>query len=182
MRLLFIWPAVPVLLLMPPLLTLTYSPVIIEKLTSDNNNSNSSDGGMVEVDVGYGVVPSRMVSVSASVNLPLHHKVQKFSSGTGSPGWSRKRAIKRLCGVVVTVVMRIAYAFLCRRKAFFSLRYYFGKYNFCKVLSHVMFHITTTSGRLLLANLLCWLVTCTLWLVVIASEVIKLCLYGWCRG
>jgi len=36
-------------------------------------------------------VPSRMVSVSASVNLPLHHKVQKFSSGTGSPRWSRKK-------------------------------------------------------------------------------------------
>jgi len=35
--------------------------------------------------------------VSASVNLPLHHKVQKFSSGTGSPGWSRKGAVKRLC-------------------------------------------------------------------------------------
>jgi len=34
--------------------------------------------------------------VSASVNLPLHHKVQKFSSGTGSPGWSRKRAVKQL--------------------------------------------------------------------------------------
>jgi len=31
-----------------------------------------------------------MVSVSASVNLPLHHKVQKFSSGTGSPRWSQK--------------------------------------------------------------------------------------------
>jgi len=31
-----------------------------------------------------GVVPSRMVGVSASVNHPLHHKVQKFSSGTGS--------------------------------------------------------------------------------------------------
>ena len=30
-----------------------------------------------------GVAPSRMVGVSASVNLPLHHKVQKFSSGTG---------------------------------------------------------------------------------------------------
>jgi len=28
-----------------------------------------------------------MVGVSASVNLPLHYKVQKFSSGTGSPGW-----------------------------------------------------------------------------------------------
>jgi len=29
--------------------------------------------------------------MSASVNLPLHHTVQKFSSGTGSPGWSRKK-------------------------------------------------------------------------------------------
>jgi len=48
------------------------------------------------------VAPSRMVGVSASVNLPLHHKVQKFSSGTGLPGWSRKRAGKWLwCGVVV---------------------------------------------------------------------------------
>ena len=35
-----------------------------------------------------------MVGVSASVNLPLHHKVQKFSSGTGSPGWSRKKGCK----------------------------------------------------------------------------------------
>jgi len=32
-----------------------------------------------------------MVGVSASVNLSLHHKVQKFSSGNGSPGWSRKK-------------------------------------------------------------------------------------------
>ena len=43
-----------------------------------------------------GVASSRMVGVSVSVNLPLHHKVQKFSSGTGSPEWSRKRAVKRL--------------------------------------------------------------------------------------
>ena len=41
-----------------------------------------------------GVAPSRMVSVSASVNLPLHHEVQKFSSGTSSPGWSRKKGRK----------------------------------------------------------------------------------------
>jgi len=41
-----------------------------------------------------GVAPSRMVGVSASVNLPLHHKVQKFSSGTGSPEWSRKQGRK----------------------------------------------------------------------------------------
>jgi len=32
--------------------------------------------------------------VSASVNLPLHHKVQKFSSGSGSSGWSRKKGRK----------------------------------------------------------------------------------------
>jgi len=32
--------------------------------------------------------------VSVSVNLPLHHKVQKFSSGTVSPGWSRKKGRK----------------------------------------------------------------------------------------
>jgi len=38
-----------------------------------------------------GVAPSRMVCVSASINLPLHHKAQKFSFGTGSPGWSQKK-------------------------------------------------------------------------------------------
>jgi len=36
----------------------------------------------------------RPAGVSASVNLPMHHKVQKFSSGTGSPGWSRTKARK----------------------------------------------------------------------------------------
>ena len=40
------------------------------------------------------VATSRVVSVSASVNFPLHYKVQKFSSGTGSPGWSRKKGHK----------------------------------------------------------------------------------------
>ena len=45
-----------------------------------------------------GLAPSRMVGVSASVNLPLHHKVQKFSAGTGSPGWSQKKG--RKTGVV----------------------------------------------------------------------------------
>jgi len=42
-----------------------------------------------------------MVGVSASVNLPLHHKVQKFSSGTGSPGWSRKKGRKTVVVMVV---------------------------------------------------------------------------------
>jgi len=56
-------------------------------------------GALVSLD---GVAPSRMVCVSASVNLPLHHKVQKFASGTGSRGWSRKKGVKRLCGVVLS--------------------------------------------------------------------------------
>jgi len=52
-----------------------------------------------------GVAPSRMVSVSTSVSLPLHHKVQKFSSGTGSPGCSRKKSHKTAVVVVVAIVM-----------------------------------------------------------------------------
>jgi len=38
--------------------------------------------------------PAGFVCVSHPVNLPLHHKVQKFSSGTGSPGWSQKKGHK----------------------------------------------------------------------------------------
>ena len=43
--------------------------------------------------------------MAASVNLPLHHKVQKFSSGTGSPRWSRKKGRKMVvvCGGKMTI-------------------------------------------------------------------------------
>ena len=51
-----------------------------------------------------GVALRRMVSVSASVNLSLHHKVQKFSSGTGSPGWSRKKGRKTVVCVCAIMV------------------------------------------------------------------------------
>jgi len=34
----------------------------------------------------------------------LHHKVQKFSSGTGSPGWSRKKGRKTVVVVVVEIL------------------------------------------------------------------------------
>ena len=57
-----------------------------------------------------GVAPSRMVYVSASVNLPLHHKVQKFSSGTSSPGRSQKKSRKT---VVVVVLYYYHLLFLC---------------------------------------------------------------------
>jgi len=51
---------------------------------------------MVSLD---GVAPSQMAAVSAS-GLLLHHKVQKFSSGTSSHGWSRKKGRKTVgvCG------------------------------------------------------------------------------------
>ena len=42
------------------------------------------------------------------VNLPLHHKVQKFSSGTGSPGWSKKKGHKTVV-VVVTELLTVNY-------------------------------------------------------------------------
>jgi len=53
-----------------------------------------------------GVAPSRMIDVSVSVNLPLNHKVQKFSSGIGSPGCSRKEGRKT---VVVCVCVWYTY-------------------------------------------------------------------------
>ena len=62
-----------------------------------------------------GVASSRIVCVSASVNLPLHHKVQKFSSGTGSPGWSRKKGRKTVVawfGTNVTEKVRIKRYFI----------------------------------------------------------------------
>ena len=40
------------------------------------------------------------------VNLPLHHKVWKFSSGIGSPGWSQKKGRKTVV-VVFPVVLAL---------------------------------------------------------------------------
>jgi len=63
-----------------------------------------------------------MVGVSASVNLPLHHKVQMFSSGTGSPGWSRKKGCKTV--VVVVVVLSSFGAVFNRTLPFCDLHFY----------------------------------------------------------
>ena len=43
--------------------------------------------------------------MSASVNLSLHHKVQKFSSGTGSPGWSRRKGRKTVVVILETILI-----------------------------------------------------------------------------
>ena len=69
-----------------------------------------------------GVAPSRMFGVSASVNLPLHHEVQKFSFGIISPGLSRKkRAVRWLwCPWIVAVIRRHPvwpYLLPCSRKS-----------------------------------------------------------------
>ena len=63
-----------------------------------------------------GVAPSRMVGVSASVNLPLHRKVQKFSSGTGSPRWARKKGREMVvvwCGGQLGGVLASRMPLLC---------------------------------------------------------------------
>ena len=77
---------------------------------------------MVSLD---GVATSQMVSVSASVNLHSHHKVQKFSSGTGSPGWSWKKGRK-----TVVVVEFIAFCVSRRR-----CKMYCGHARLCVCLS-----------------------------------------------
>ena len=59
-----------------------------------------------------GMAPSRMVAVSACVNLALHHKVQKFCSGTNSPRWSRKKGVKTVVVVVVVLCTYFFYRFL----------------------------------------------------------------------
>jgi len=67
-------------------------------------SSGSRDGGG-----GHWLVwmePSRIDCLSASVNLSLHHKVQKFSSGTSSPGWSRKKGHKTVVVVVAPAMVQ----------------------------------------------------------------------------
>ena len=44
-----------------------------------------------------------LVCLPLLIKIPLHHKVQKFSSGAGSSGWSCKKGCKT---VVVCVVRR----------------------------------------------------------------------------
>ena len=64
-----------------------------------------------------GKAPSRMVGVSASVDLPLNHKVQRFSSGTSLPGWSRIKGHK-------TVVMVIFHGSVTTCLTFGGIFYY----------------------------------------------------------
>jgi len=49
-------------------------------------------GGMVEVGTGL----SGWSGAQPDGQSSLHHKVQKFSSGTGSPGWSLEKGSKTI--------------------------------------------------------------------------------------
>jgi len=65
-------------------------------------NIGDSGGGHWLVWMEWRPAGWSVVGVSASVNLLLHHKVQKFSSGTGSPGWSQRKGGKTVvvCGAI----------------------------------------------------------------------------------
>jgi len=52
--------------------------------------------------------------------FPLHHKVQKFSSGTGSPGWSWKKGRKTVVCVCLSQYCGNHIASLCHSKTFNS--------------------------------------------------------------
>ena len=69
-----------------------------------------------------GVAPSWVVGVFASDNLPLHRKIQKFSSGTGSSGWSRKKGRKTVvvCGGGLCYRLFVYMCFCCVRFSFFN--------------------------------------------------------------
>jgi len=71
-----------------------------------------------------GVAPSWMVDVSASVNLRLHHEVQKFPSATSPPAWFRKKGRKTVVCVCVCVCVCYLYSHttICLKPAFSHLR------------------------------------------------------------
>ena len=52
-----------------------------------------------------GEVPSRMVGVSAYVDLPSHHEVQKFPLAPADPGGPGKRAVKKVVVVIIPSTM-----------------------------------------------------------------------------
>ena len=69
--------------------------------------------GMLEVVSLDGVAPSRMVGVSASVNLPLHHKSRSSLLAPAYPGGPGKKGCKMVvvCGVVVVLCVFVVFIY-----------------------------------------------------------------------
>ena len=89
-----------------------------------------------------GVAPTQMVSVSASVNLPLHHKVQKFSSGTGSPGWFQTKGRKT---VVVVVLMNFLFKFIHKNHNLAHVKICFLSIGSSQYINHHHYGFTLSS-------------------------------------
>ena len=112
-----------------------------------------------------GVAPSRMFSVSASVNasvnLPLHRKVQKFYSGTGSPGWSRKKGRENGCVCVCVCVCVIKLA------AMWHWNWIDSKWS---LQSAIWLHLGNGTLHLVckfcLINLVYQLLSCVIWMTL----------------
>jgi len=85
-------------------------------------------------DGGGGHWLVRMVGVSASVNLPLHHKVQTFSSGTGLPGWSRKKGRHKTVVVVVVEFYKCIISASNRQTKDFLIQLRFVMYYECVIM------------------------------------------------
>jgi len=104
-----------------------------------------------------GVAPSRMVGVSASVNLLLHHKIQKFSSGTSSSGLPRKKGRKMVVVVVwcyfVLFMLYLLYT-PCFKNAIYCLGAYFITYLWCHVV--VFFWNIRTSNLMQKVTVFAW--------------------------
>ena len=66
---------------------------------------DDGDGSLISPD---GVAPRQMVSVSASVIFPCTMKSRRFSSGTGSPGWSRKKGHETVVYVCVCLLIQFS--------------------------------------------------------------------------
>ena len=85
------------------------------------------DGGgdlhLVGTGSPFGVVPSRIGRCVCLCYLPLHHKVQKFFSGTGSPGWSRKKGRK----TVVVVWWFIAVLTIIHKNFYCQIHYFYPR-------------------------------------------------------
>jgi len=58
--------------------------------------------------------------MSASVNLSSHHKVHKFSFGTGSPGWSQQKG-REMVVVVVLASLSWRYTLRLKKRPIFGL-------------------------------------------------------------
>ena len=108
-------------------------------------------GGQWALVNSDGMAPSRMINVSASVNLPLHHKVQRFSSCTGSPGWSQKKGRKMV--VCALILFKISALYKPFTLTYYLIKYIQQFYMFWLLwLCYVKLHLLGGLGNVMLSG------------------------------